>query len=78
MYLDIDELLIDELDIKPAKFLHSTGYCHSCKKAKHPQLEAAGSGHESCLQYSLQTEGLIAKDSFGATALHIGVYSVNL
>ena len=67
-----DKLLVDELEIKPVKFPHSSGYCASCKKAKHSQLEAAGSGHESCLFYSLNTEGLVAKDSFGATALHIG------
>ena len=69
-----DRLLVDELEIKPADQSSQTSdYCPSCKRAKQSQLEAAGSGHVLCLKHSLDREGLVAKDNFGATALHIGV-----
>ena len=47
------------------------GLCSTCSKAKHPQLEAAGSGHVGCLIYTFETLGTLVQDDFGVTAMHV-------
>ena len=47
------------------------GLCPSCSKTEYPQLEAAGAGHIGCLMYTVETQGLRARDPNNVSAVHV-------